>query len=345
MRLPNQIEIVSAVVHDVPRPGDPEQPILTDRPVRLDAQLEKYFEEKLLGSLESRGVAVSADSDGAPVVREGVARILRNARSHVTASQEMARHLYELQKQTNSPGLLTVLRARAGDDPVVAVLKLEREVGVHVQIERVGDQQVIDLEYLRDLTLTRKTRVFKAAVLGVDGDHDPLSMSGLASDDQRSQRESRGVARFFLHDFLGCQLRDSPEKATQDFWNGAQVFIEEDVAAPERKGRYQVALQAYLERPEHDIRPETFIGQSVEDADKPRLRQRLRDEGVEPRQGFPKDLVLIERKIQGFRITFDHGMTLLGSREDMEERLELEHSRDADPATVIKDELKSLRGR
>jgi hypothetical protein len=55
-------------------------------------------------------------------------------------------------------GLLTVIRARAASQDLIAILKLEREVGVHVVIDEEGAKRVINLEFLKDLTLTRKTR-------------------------------------------------------------------------------------------------------------------------------------------------------------------------------------------
>lgn len=340
----SDLKIIEAVVHDVPRPGGTETLLLTDRAVALDSDLEAYFRDKLRESLGDRGVAVEADPDEPPVVREGVQSILADSGTHVPASQAMASHLYELQKRTNSPGLLTVIRAKAGGEEVIAVLKLEREVGVHVLIEQVGEQRVIDLEFLRDLTLTRKTRVFKAAVLRLDDRADPLSMLGLASDDQRSRGEARGLARFFLCDFLGCHLTGSPEKSTRDFWNAAQNFINSDVASPERQGRYQVAVQAYLEEPDEEIAPEAFMRRAIDENDRPRLRQRLRDEGLDPRRAVAKDTVLIAKKIEGFRLTFDHGMLLIGRRDDLTERLDLPAGGRPAP-TIIHDSIKKFTGR
>ncbi len=341
---PSSLEIVEAVVHDVPRPGGTEQLILTDRPVALEADLEAYFRDKLRESLGEKGIAIQADPDQPAVVREGVQSILVDPAAHVAASQAMAKHLFELQKKNNSPGILTVIRATSGGQDVVAVLKLEREVGVHVVIDQVGDQRVIDLEFLRDLTLTRKTRVFKAALLEIPDPSQPLTMSGLASDDQRSRQEARGLARFFLRDFLGAQIATSAEKATLDFWAATQIFINEDVASPDRKGRYQVAVQAFLEEPDEDLSPETFLQRSVEPNDQPKLRQRLRDQNLEPNAAIPKDTALIERKISGFRLTFDHGMLLIGGRADLQERVDLPATNGA-THTVIKDSISALKGR
>lgn len=338
------LEIVDAVIHDVPRPETGEALTLTEAPVALDRELETYFRDKLKESLQGRGLRIVADPDLPAMVRDGVAAILADPERHVEASQAMALHLFELQKKTNSPGLLTVIRARADTQNLIAILKLEREVGVHVVIDEEGAKRVINLEFLRDLTLTRKTRVFKAAVVELAAGGDAMTMQGLASDDQRSRAEGRGLARFFLHDFLGCQLSASAEKATKDFWNAAQTFINEDVPSPERKGRYQVAVQAFLEEPEEDLRPETFIQRAIDLNDQPKIRQRVRDEGLEPGATVPKDTGLIAKKISGFRVTFAHGMALIGGREDLEEeRLEL--SENGSGPTTIRDAVKSMSGR
>jgi hypothetical protein len=338
------LEIVDAVVHDVPRPESGEALTLTEAPVALDAELEAYFRDKLKESLQGRGLRIQADVDLPAVVRDSVSRILVDPSQHVEASQVMAMHLYDLQKKTNSPGLLTVLRARSDNQDLIAILKLEREVGVHVVIDEQEAKRVINLEFLRDLTLTKKTRVFKAAVVELADLGDPLTMQGLASDDQRSRTEGRGLARFFLHDFLGCQLSASAEQATRDFWNGVQTFINEDVPSPEKKGRYQVAVQAFLEESDEDLRPEAFVERSIDPNDQPVLRQRIRDEGLEPNATVPKDTGLIERKLSGFRVTFAHGMALLGAREDLDQRVELPLENGAGP-TKINDTIKTLSGR
>ncbi len=149
-------------------------------------------------------------------------------------------------------------------------------------------------------------------------------MRGVASDDQRSREESRGIARFFLHDFLGCGLAASPETATEDFWSGVQTFIADDVTSPERQGRYQVAIQAFLEEQDEDFRPETFVSRHVEDQDRPRVRQRLRDLDLDPGEIFGKDTALITRKLDRFRVTYAHGMVLTLSPDDVaQERVQL----------------------
>jgi hypothetical protein len=336
----------SVVVHDVPRPNDPETLVLTTSAVELDDALRAYFQRKVLESLSARGLAITADQEQSAIVRDGVRSILDDPGQLVDASRAMAEHLYELQGQSNSPGLLSVITGEADGAAVVAVLKLEREQGVHVLVDEGEDGQVINLEFLRDLMLTRKTRVFKAAVLDLSDAEDSMSLRGTASDDQRSRDEGHGIARFFLREFLGCKLAVSAEKSTEDFWNGIQTFIREDVESPERQGRYQVAVQAYLEEQEQDFQPETFVGRHIAEEDQPRARQRLRDGGLEPREVFGKDIALISRKIDRLRVAFAHGMVLTMSPSDVEEeRVRFPHQNGEGARTLVEDAIARFGGR
>ena len=56
----------------------------------------------------------------------------------------------------NSSGLLALGIGAVDDGEVVAVMKLEREQGVRLRIERTGRRATVNLQFLRDLTLTAK---------------------------------------------------------------------------------------------------------------------------------------------------------------------------------------------
>jgi hypothetical protein len=103
-------------------------------------------------------------------------------------------------------------------------------------------------------------------------------------------------------------------------------------------------VQAFLEEPEEDLRPETFIQRAIDSNDQPKFRQRVRDASLEPATTVPKDTGLIARKISGFRVTFAHGMALVGGREDLEERVELPSQNGSGP-TTIRDTIKTMSGR
>jgi hypothetical protein len=339
----DSFELETLVVHDVPQPDeDREDLILTEAEVPLDAQLRGYFERKIKQSLRNRGLEVVADATGAAAVRDGVASVLAEPAELVVVSQAFARHLDQSQTKRNPAGLLAVGTGSVDEGAVVAVLKLEREQGLRLQFQVVGDHAEVLLQFLRDLTLTDKTKIFKTSLLRLERDGDPETMYGLVSDDQRGREEGLGVASFFLATFLGCQLRTNPEKATRDFVIAAEQFINEDVASDERRADYYVALLAKMQDQTLDLRPRDFANENLTANDRPRFLERVSEHGLDPDVTFEKDTSLA--KIKGFRMVFEHGMVLVGSRDDLDGRV---HVPDAPgiQGVEIRDVLARLTGR
>lgn len=205
-------EVTTAVVHDVPHGGREDEPlVLTDAPIELDDALRAYFRSKIIKSLGLRGVDVVVDPDGAPCVRDMVAGVLAAPDHLVETSKRAAEHLHAVQTGRNSAGLLTIVLGRIDGRDCVAVLKLEREQGLRFKIDTdAEDHKTVDLELLRELTLTDKTKVFKTSLFLLDDAGGPASMHGRVSDNQRGRDDGVGVATFYLSTFLGCRLKDQP---------------------------------------------------------------------------------------------------------------------------------------
>jgi hypothetical protein len=240
--------------------------------------------------------------------------------------------------------LLTVVLGQLGGEPCVSVLKLEREQGLRFNIDT--DEQgrkTVDLELLRQLTLTDKTKVFKTSLLLLVAGGGAASMHGRVSDDQRGKQEGVGVAEFFLSTFLGCQLKTSPEKATLDFVRAAEEFFNEHVASPEKRGRYQVALLAMMQDNTLDVRPRDFAQANLDAADRARFTEAMRDAGIEPNVAFEKDTSLV--KVAGFKMTFDSGMVLVGKSDDLTQRVRIRPEDTTHPGVEINDTIKRLGGR
>lgn len=340
----DSFQITSAVVHDVPPGGrEDEEPVLTDAPITLDAGLTAYFRGKIIKSL-GRGVEVVVDPDGAPCVREAVSGLLTDPGHLVALSQEVALHLHAVQSGRNSSGLLTVLLGNTDDGPCVSVLKLEREEGLRFKIDTdQRGRRTVDLELLRELTLTNKTKVFKTSLLMLKTADQPHSMFGRVSDDQRGRDDGIGVAAFFLSTFLGCQLETNPEKITLDFVQTSERFFNEEIANPEKKGRYQVALLAAMQDNNLDLLPRDFAATNLEPVDRTKYAEALRDAGVNPDVPFQKDTNLV--KIEGFRMQFTSGMVLVGKSEDLDQRVQIRPPSADVPGVDVNDTIRRLSGR
>lgn len=337
--------IDAVMVHDVPRGNDQDDQLtLTDEPIELDHDLASYFRRKILVSLRERGLEVVADENEDDTVRMAVARIIADPGRLIDNSRTIAKRLDDVQTGRNPPGLLAVIAGTVDNKPCASVLKLEREQGLRFRIKLVRGRRVVDLEFLRDLTLTDKTKVFKTSVFTAEtGRPRAETIIGRVSDDQRGTETAAGVATFFLGTFLGCRLRDSPEKTTLEFVQAADGFINNEVRSSERRGRYQVALLATMQDQTAEIRPRTFAEAHLDAADRPLFLERVREGGLDPEQAFPKDTSLV--RVAGFRMTFSSGMVLVGSQEDLRDRVEIRPDDAPVPGVDVNDAIKKLRGR
>jgi hypothetical protein len=334
-----KLELTRAVVHYVPTSSD-EQLLLTEQAITLDPQLRDYFRDKVHASLTTRGLEVVTDPAEQQHVAEAVSAIIAAPERLVEASREIAGHLYGCQSGRNSAGLIAVLEGSAGATPVVAVVKLERERGLRFVLSEVDGHQVVDLELLRNLTLTDKTRVFKTALLTCPPGEGPAATSGRVSDDQRGRAEGLPVANFFLATFLGCQPRVKAAKATLDFVRCANDSFNKQIASPEKRGRYQLALVAAIQAPTAELRPRTFAEENLEAVDRAPFLAAVQKAGLDPNSAFAKDLSLV--KVEKFKLTFESGMILVGDVEDLREKVELPHDAASDQPVQVHDSVSQL---
>jgi 37-kD nucleoid-associated bacterial protein len=331
------LEVTHAVVHYVPTTGD-DSLLLTDQAINLDDQLRAYFRDKVVGSLKTRGLEVVVDPNEQQHVPEAVAAIIADPTQLVEASRRIATHLDACQSGRNSSGLIAVVDGKLGAMSAVAIVKLERERGVRFVLDEVDGRQVVDLELLRNLTLTDKTKVFKTALLTTSA--GASAVAGRVSDDQRGSIEGMRVATFFLSTFLGCQPKVKAAKATYDFVKAANTSFNEDVISPEKRGRYQVALVATMQAQTAEVSPRGFANDHLEAVDRSPFLARVRTAGLDPNVAFPKDLSLI--KVERFRLTFRSGMVLVGNVDDLEQKVELPEGGDSDQAVQVHDHVDRL---
>jgi hypothetical protein len=337
------LTIETVVIHDVPRGGSDSAAVtLTDAPIGIDAELRQYFKSKVATSLEHSGVDVVIDSSKDPTVTNAVVTILDDPSTIVEQSKLIATRLDKVQTAINPAGLLTVIYGKLGEKPALAILKLEREEGIRFQVHRVEGRLTVDLQFLRDLTLTNKTKVFKTSLFTLPNPNRPSSLIGSVSDDQRGKTQGRGVAEFFLGTFLGTRLAINPARATYEFVQAAEEFINERIRDPITKGRYQVALLATLQSPQDQIVPDKFGTDHLQPQHRDEFRAYVEQHQIPAASPFRKDLSLTPAR--GFRMTFENGMVLTGSSVDFTQRLEI-HSGNTAPGVTVNDAIATIRNR
>jgi hypothetical protein len=341
-----RLKVERIIVHSIPRhfanaTQTPSTPTLSEVESPLDQTVKNYFREKMAEALGTAAFGVELDSASTSPVPGWIrSQLGSNPADFVTTSQELAKHLHQAQTGINSEGLLVVSRVKIEGRAGFAVMKLEREQGTRVRPTKVNGHPTLSVDHIRDLMLTGKTRVFKVGLFAHQaGPSTPID--GLVCDKQKRQQTT--VAYFFLERFLGCKLKDLPEVTTSRFFEAAQTFINEEVAEPETRARYQVALLGELNSNRPAVAPSAFAAANLDTADRAPFLQEVAAAGVGT-AAFPKDTTLISPKLRKLQWSFASGINVLASPDRIGQELTLEDMADGRTRLEVTDQLNHVRG-
>ena len=163
------IHINRLIVHEVPRrflraESTGNGPVLSDVVSPLQNDVRNFFQERLVSTL-SAAYDVEFDPSAQSTVPQVVEGLLREPPiEFVAASRDLANLLHASQGGVNPAGLLTLMDLTIGERAGLAIVKLEKEEGARVQHSRAGGHSTFNVSHLRDLMLTKKTKVFKVGL-------------------------------------------------------------------------------------------------------------------------------------------------------------------------------------
>lgn len=341
------LTVETVIVHDVPpRPvrGGGQPLVLSGVESPLTQELKNYFREKVIDTLGTAGYRVLFDSTSpSPIPSLVLDNLGSQTIDFVAMSQEVAQHLYNSQTGVNPAGLLCVLQVSLASESNLAILKLEREAGVRVQQTILDGKTTYNLEHLRELMLTEKTRVFKVGLFGQTGSTLD-TIVGTVSDNQRGYHPTTEVADFFLKRFLGCKLTVAPEITTKRVFQITEAFIAEHVTEPEVKARYEIALLSEMSSESATFGPREFAQRHLRLQDRQPYMERL-DEAEIPPQPFDKDTALIQSRLRKIQVDFESGIAVLGDPEIFEDYVSMRPLVDGRTHVEIEDRLRGVQGK
>ena len=342
-----RLDIDKLIVHDVPSRRVNTQgpsPTLSEIESPLTSTARNYIRDKVVGTLANNSFPVVFDtSSGSPVPSLVMDNLGNQTTPFVDASQSLALHLFQTQKGYNPPGLLAVAQTKIEGIRSLALMKLEREAGARVAATQFQGKSTFDVEHLRDLMLTDKTRVFKVGFFVQEGS-TLGSIHGLVSDNQSAQWHKSDVADFFLRGFLGCELREEPRVTTRNYLDATEEWINSSVTDPVSKTRYEVATLAEMQRNVSSINPRTFAHQHLELPDRQSYINHLQERQV-PVTEFPKDNSMIEPRLRRISMELESGVVILGKTDVFEEKVHITEIDTGESRIEIIDRVKGMRGR
>jgi hypothetical protein len=258
-------------------------------------------------------------------------------------SQAVGRHLYQCQNGASSAGLLCVVECTLAAQKALAILKLEREAGMRAQQTQLQGHPTFDLEHIRELMLTTNTKVFKVGLFIQNG-HTLASIEGAVSDNQRGYYAGTEVADFFLRRFLGCRLKEDADVVTKKVFQVAEQFIHENVAEPETKAKYELALISELSNQEATFHPRVFAERNLDVDDRQPFIQAMAAGGVQARP-IEKDTSLIATHLRRIHIELQSDIAILAKPNAFQEHVRMTELDNGETRFEIQDRVKRIQGK
>ena len=330
----------NVIFHDVPNAkgeGGTGLVLATD-PTRIDADRRRLLTGKLTKVLDSRSAygIKFAPGTSSPVPEQVMTYTTQGYReaAFVAMSQRLASHLHQVQNRTISPGLLCVIDLVVDGRHGLVVMKLEREQGAQLELERNANGRTqFAMSVLENLVLTGGTKLFKTAVfLRIGTGHDELDMS--ACDSQHRTLDSTEMARFWLS-YLGCIVEEDARVTTSKFFNTTVDFANAYVTDLSDKTHIYESLNTELRSNRRNIVPRDFVRDFVPEGLQRACTEFLESHNV-PLRTFVKDVQDVRSALRRLTYVSQEGVRV-SVPEGHDELVNVDEER-----IVVNDRLKSV---
>jgi hypothetical protein len=330
----------NVIFHDVPndRGDGGTGVVLATDPTHIDATRRRLLTGKLTKVLDSRSaygiVFATGTSSTVPAEVQAYTNLGYREANFVAVSQRLASHLHQVQNRTISPGLLCVIDIVVDGKHGLVIMKLEREQGAQLELERSNDGRTqFAMSVLENLVLTGGTKLFKtAAFLRTGPGDDEFEMS--ACDSQHRVLDSTEMARFWLS-YLGCTVEEDARVTTSKFFNATVEFANAFVTDLADKTHIYESLNTELRSNKRSIIPRDFVRDFVP-PDLQRACTEFLEERHVPLRTFDKDVQDVRTALR--RLTYvSQGGVRVSVPEGQDELVAVDEER-----IVVNDRLKSV---
>jgi len=339
------LRIEKVIIHDIPRHKAGEGgigPVLSEVESNLTQELRNYFKERINWSVTSSNARdVAFDSSTTSLVPNLVCECLNNGgQEFIDISQQIARHLFNIQSGINSKGLLAFVVCSLEGWNALAILKLEREEGIRLLTTTIDGKHTFNLDLIKQLMLTGKTKLFKIGLFVQIGT-TVETIEGVVCDYQRGFTPTSEIADFFLSKFLGCQLSIVPDVATKRFFLTSEQYFNEEIIDPALRGQYLTHLFSELTSQRGTVNPRTFAEDNLHDTDRQQYLTYLEEHDA-PSTVFNKDTNLIDSRIKIMSLQFQCGASIVAPNDVFQDRVRLTQLETGDTRAEITDRVKHI---
>lgn len=308
----SSLRIDKLILHGIKQSGRAEdvEPDLSQAESDLSETIRGFLQGQVRGALKYGREIV--EEEGLSDLPNQVRSYWAGQQSLLDCSTLLARNLQRNQPAVSPEGLLMVADATVDSrQRVFVIAKLEHEKGAQAKREpNEQGQMVFSMQFLDDLFFTTGSRVYKIGFFPMPAAKDgPLA--GLVVDRQAA---GHGVARYFREGYLGCAWKEQPELVTERFMDTVQKWIN-SIEDPAKRARYTVDLISELQSPATGLSISSFASAHLDIGDRDAFERAARE--VLPSAEIPKDLKLVQSRINNVRLDTASGIMVISPPESM----------------------------
>jgi len=336
------------IVHTLPKHKKDEseiEPRYSETVSPLSIPLISVFKDKIVSALAGdKMLKLLFDEDNPSPIATFTKLIIKEQQSNgkskfVNISKKIAKHLFDTQKGNNNEGILVVIPVKVNQNPALVLIKLEMDSGA--QLVMNDAMKSFDIKAIEDLMMTKKTRVYKVALL-LNRDLQGVEFDAIVTDNQIDMKAKKEVSSWFINRFLGCKPYKDPKIVTQDFYNFTKAFIDmqsDDVI----KAKYHQDLNSYLTKNISRLNPKEFADDYLLTTEERNgYRDFLKTKGFSF-NSFNKDLTQIENKVRKMAIEFANGVVITSNSGRLEDKVILENAQDGQTKATITSKVRKIK--
>lgn len=321
----SSILIERIIVHDIPkhRKGEQEiEPNYSEQESKLTQGLRNFFKEKVTQALSSdKSFKICFDEESTSPISWINKEILESdGLNFPSQSKAITKHLFDIQVGYNAAGILVVIFGKVNSFNTCIILKLEKDTGAQLKLD--DKTHSFNIEEVKDLMLTQKTKIFKVALF-IQRENFKAKYDGVIMDYQIDIKEKKEVTTWFMEKFLGCRAFEDPKITTQHFYNYTRAFIntiEEDID----RAKYIQDLNSYVQKNSLTLNPKEFADDYLRTTKHKNDYRNFLQTKKFKFSLFPKDISQIDRQVKKITLTFDNDISIVGNKGTFDKKVKLE---------------------
>lgn len=321
----SSLKIEKIIVHDIPRHKQNDfsiQPNYSEQESTITDGLRLFFKDKVVSALSSdKAFKISYDPESSSPISWQVSELLKEkGKQLIDISKAIAKHLYEIQVGVNAAGILVVIYGSINKFKTCVILKLERDQGAQLRLD--PKTHSFNIQEVKDLMLTQKTKIFKVAMF-ISRDDFKTKFDGLIMDYQINVKQKKEVSTYFIDKFLGCKAFEDPKVTTKRFYNLTRTYID-TVDDQILKTKYIQDLNSYIQKNNNSLNPKEFADDYMKlSSHKNGYKDYLETKNFKF-SSFPKDTQLIDNKVKRIAIVFENDVSIIGNKGAFDKSVKLE---------------------